>query len=141
MAMVIDGKGLVSGRLASKVAKAMIKGENVVVVNAEGIVIVGNKESIIAKFKTRTEARVLSNPLYGPKYSRIPSKIFRRSVKGMLPNKSRTAERIFKRLEVFNAVPKEFAAEKLQTFEDIKYNERNKAMTLKEIALLLGGKW
>ena len=141
MAMIVDGKGLVSGRLASKVAKAAIKGEKVVVVNAEQIVMVGNKESIIEKFKTRTEARVLSNPHYGPKYSRIPSKIFRRSVKGMLPNKKRAAERILKNVEVFNAVPKELANEKMQTFDDIKYNERHKAMTLKEIASHLGGKW
>lgn len=141
MAMIVDGKGLVAGRLASKVAKAAIKGENVTVVNAEQIVMVGNKDSIIAKFKTRTQARVLSNPHYGPKYSRIPSKIFRRSVRGMLPNKNTTAERLLKRIEVFNAVPKELANEKMQTFDDIKYNERHKAMTLKEIASLLGGKW
>lgn len=84
--MIVDGKNLIAGRLASKVAKAAVKGEKVIVINAEDVVIVGNKESTLEKFYTRTHASVLSNPHYGPKYDRIPSKILRRMVKGMLPN-------------------------------------------------------
>ena len=139
--MIVDGKGMISGRLATKVAKLIIKGESVTVVNAEDIVMTGNKVNIMENFKMRVDARVLSNPHYGPKYSRIPSKIFRRSVKGMLPDKNRTTERIIKLLTVYNSVPKELVAEKMEVFEEFRDSERHKSMTLKEIAELLGGKW
>jgi len=139
--MIVDGCGMIAGRLATKIAKLIITGESVTVVNAESIVMTGNKVNIMENFKQRVDARVLSNPLYGPKYSRIPSKIFRRSVKGMLPDKNRTTERIIKRLTVYNSVPKELATQKMEVFEEFRDSERHKSMTLKEIAELLGGKW
>ena len=101
--MIVDGKNLIAGRLASRVAKAAVKGEQVIVINAEDTVIVGNKESTLKKFYTKThEARVLSNPHYGPKYDRIPSKILRRMVKGMLPKRSRTKEKLIKLVTIYN---------------------------------------
>jgi large subunit ribosomal protein L13 len=139
--MIVDAKGLVAGRLASKVAKAVINGESVIVVNAEEAVIVGNKDNILEKFKTRVDAAVKSNPHYGPKYSRIPDRMFRRMVRNMFPTKKRVKERLVKKLEVFNSIPKELVGEKMEKFEDIKCNERYGFMSLKEIALLLGGRW
>lgn len=139
--MIIDAKGLIAGRIASKVAKSLINGESVVILNAEEIVVVGNKESTIEKFKRRVDAAVKGNPHYGPKYSRVPDRMFKRTITNMLPKKSSAKKRILGKLEVYNAVPKEFAKEKTITFDDIKCNERHGYMTYKEIALLLGGRW
>ena len=139
--MIVDGSNLVMGRLASRLAKAVIKGENVVVVNSEKIVVTGNKESIIENYELRTNAAVKSNPHYGPKYERVPSKMFRRTIKGMLPQKKTTKLAMLKRVAVYNGVPKKLEGQKFETFEEIKFNERNRSMTLKEIAELLGGKW
>ena len=139
--MIVDAKGLVAGRLASKVAKAVVRGESVTIVNAEEAVIVGSKESTLAKYKMRVDAAVKSNPHYGPKYSRIPDRILRRMIRNMFPTKKRVKKRMIERLTVFNSIPKELAQEKMEKFEDMKCNERHSFMTLKELALLLGGRW
>ncbi len=139
--MIVNGKDMVAGRLATQLAKAIIKGEEVTVVNAEELIITGNKEDIMERYHERSMARVLSNPHYGPKYDRVPSKIYRRMVKGMLPDKSRTVERLIKFIKVYDKMPKELASEKMTEFEGAKFNHKNKYMTLGEIATLLGGKW
>ena len=91
--MIVDAKGLIAGRLSTKVAKALIKGETITVLNAEEAIIVGNRDNILEGFKVRVDAAVKSNPHYGPKYSRIPDRILRRMIKGMLPRNGRTKEK------------------------------------------------
>ncbi len=139
--MIVDASGIVAGRMASRIAKLLINGETVIVVNTEKALMVGNKESILEKFRTRVDGAVKSNPHYGPKYSRIPSQMFKRMVKGMLPKKSRTNERLLKQLKVYNSFPKQMEKEKVTHFDGVKYNEKQNHMTLENIAKLLGGKW
>ena len=139
--MIVDAKGMVAGRLSTKIAKALIKGEAVTIVNAEQAIIVGTTENIMEKFRMRVNAAVKSNPHFGPKYDRIPSKMLRRMVKGMLPSKKRTALRMVKNLKVFNGVPKELSKEKFVVFEEYRCNEKHDFMTIKEIAQGLGGTW
>ena len=43
---IIDGTNAVLGRLASYVAKKVLKGEEVIILNCEHILITGNKKSI-----------------------------------------------------------------------------------------------
>jgi large subunit ribosomal protein L13 len=142
--MIVDVKGLVAGRIATKVAKALINGESVVVLNAQDAVVVGNPTSIMEKYGRRVEARVLSNPHEGPKYSRIPSKIFRSMVRNMLPTKKRAKERLIKFLKVYNGLPvgtDEHKKEPVKEFKELAFNERHRSMTLGEIATKLGGAW
>jgi len=139
--MIVNANELVAGRLASKVAKAIVRGENVTVINAEKLVIVGNKESIAAKYTVKVDAAVLSNPHFGPKYDRIPSKMFRRMVRNMLPTKKRAKDRMIKQLKTFNGSAKGIDEKSAITFEDIKFNHRNNYMQLKDVALLIGGRW
>ena len=42
--MIIDGEGLVLGRLASKVSQLILAGESVTVLNAEKIIISGSRD-------------------------------------------------------------------------------------------------
>ena len=44
MVTIIDGEGLVLGRLASTVSKRLLNGEEITIVNAEKIIISGNKD-------------------------------------------------------------------------------------------------
>ena len=46
---VIDGDGLVLGRMSSAIAKRLLAGETIDLVNAEKIVVSGDKQAIIAK--------------------------------------------------------------------------------------------
>jgi len=139
--MIIDANEMVAGRIATKVAKTIINGENVIVVNAENAIVVGNKESIMEKYNRRVDVAVKSNPHFGPKYARIPSIMFRRMVRNMLPTKQTTKDGMIKKLKVYNAIPKELAKEKTTVFEEYKCNKRHNYMTMKEIALQLGGRW
>lgn len=139
--MMINAEGLVAGRLASKIAKALINGETVTILNAEKALLIGNKTSILARYKVRVDAAVKSNPHRGPKYDRIPSKMLRKMIKGMLPNKKKTAERLLNNLSIYNSVPSEFKEIENEVIEEAKFSERHDATTLGEIAKLLGGKW
>ena len=84
--MIINGEGHILGRLASVVSKKLLDGEEVVVLNAEKIMLTGNKDWAYARYKQRVDRKSISNPRdLGPKYPRRPEDIFRRTVKGMLP--------------------------------------------------------
>ena len=139
--MNVDGSNLVAGRLSSKIAKRLIDGETIVIVNAEKVVMVGRREEIVAKYKKKVDARVLSNPLYGPKYERIPSRILKRMIKGMLPNRKKTAERIMKQLKIYNQIPITLKNAELELITGVGYNDKHDFITLKEISELIGGKW
>ncbi|MCX6800962.1 MAG: 50S ribosomal protein L13 [Candidatus Diapherotrites archaeon] len=141
MGMLVDANGRIAGRLSTRIAKALINGEKVILINAEGALIIGTKEDILEKFRRKIDASVKSNPDYGPKYDRIPSRMLKKMVKGMLPNKSRTVERLLKNLKVYNAVPKEMKDKKFDDVGAEKYDERHDFMTLKEIACMFGGRW
>ena len=77
--IIIDGNGCVLGRLASVTSKNLLEGEEVVILNAEKIMLTGNKEWAYAKYKQRVDRASISNPRdLGPKYPRRPDDIFRR---------------------------------------------------------------
>jgi large subunit ribosomal protein L13 len=139
--MIINAEGMVAGRLASKIAKKIIDKETVTIVNAEKAVIVGTKQSVMPKFKQRVNASVKSNPHYGPKYDRIPSKILRRMIKGMLPSRKKTAELLIKQVTIYNKIPKNINLKNVEIIEKVKCNEKHDWMSLEEIAKDLGGKW
>ena len=110
-------KGL--GRLASITSKNLLEGEEVVILNAEKIMLTGNKEWAYAKYKQRVDRASISNPRdLGPKYPRRPDDIFRRTVRGMLPFKKSKGKTAYKGLKAFVGVPAEYADARrnLQTF-------------------------
>ncbi len=139
--MIINGEDLVAGRLASNIAKKVITGESVIIINSEKVIVVGTKTSIMPKYKQRVNAAVKSNPHYGPKFDRIPSKMLKRMIKGMLPNKSRTNERLLKQVKIYNKFPKTIDIAKAETIEKIKYSKKGDFMYLGDLAKELGGKW
>lgn len=140
---VIDAKDLILGRLASLVAKELLNGEEIVIVNAEECAITGSKESILQKYRERRERKSLVNPRrHGPHYPRRPDGILRRAIRGMLPYKKDKGRKAFKRLKVYVGTPKEFEG-KAESIEEIKVFklEIPKYMKLKELSKLLGAKF
>ncbi|QOJ78349.1 50S ribosomal protein L13 [Infirmifilum lucidum] len=118
--VVIDGTGHVAGRLASVVAKRLLRGESIVVVNAEKIVVTGKSESIIAHHLKRwVEWRTYYNPeKRGPKYHRTPDRLFKRMVRGMLPRDKPRGREALKRLKVFVGVPEEYRNAQLTRIDE-----------------------
>ncbi|XP_064222841.1 large ribosomal subunit protein uL13-like [Aotus nancymaae] len=102
---VLDGRGHLLGRLAAIVAKQVLLGRKVVVVRCEGINISGNFYRNKLKYLAFLRKRMNTNPSRGPYHFRAPSRIFWRSVRGMLPHKTQRGQAAVDRLKVFDGIP------------------------------------
>jgi len=114
---VINADGLILGRMASIIAKRLLKGEKIAVVNAEKAVISGKRKSRIAEAKEFLE---VGHPGKGPFHYRRPDRILRRTIRGMLPYKQPKGKQAYKRLRVFIGVPDEFKSVEMETIEEAK---------------------
>lgn len=114
----IDATNQIAGRLSSKVAKLLISGKRVVVVNAEKSLISGSRVSVINQWKERLELASKVNPIYGPIHPRRPDNILRRMVRGMVPRKKPKGASAMKRLRIYIGVPTGVEAAKLAKFDD-----------------------
>jgi len=140
--MIIDGEGLVLGRLASTVSKKLLSGERVTVLNAEKIIISGNKDWAYAKYKQRLDRASISNPRrMGPKYPRRPDDIFRRTVRGMLPYKKPKGREALSGLRVHVGIPMEFDSEEIGQLDEAQPKNISKSVELGRISQLLGAKF
>lgn len=110
--VVIDAEGAILGRLSTNIAKRLLTGETVNVVNVEKIIISGKPESIIARYKERLGIRSKYNPLRGPFHYRRPDRFVRRTIRGMLPFKKPKGKDAYHRLKCHISVPEEFAKAK-----------------------------
>ncbi|WP_178648481.1 50S ribosomal protein L13 [uncultured Methanobrevibacter sp.] len=137
--MIIDGEGHVLGRLASVISKNLLNGEEIVVLNAEKIMITGNKDWAYAKYKQRVDRASISNPRdLGPKYPRRPDDIFRRTVRGMLPFKKAKGRNAYKGLKAFVGVPDEYADVEVVNIPEAELRDLKKGIELGEVSKLLG---
>ena len=132
---VIDAENLILGRLASVVAKRLLNGEEIVIVNAEKSVIIGDKYFIINKYKER---RNMGSVRKGPYYPRIPDRILRRTVRGMLPMKKSLGKDAYKRLKVYMGVPREYTGAKRERIKEAENTKLEGFITLKELSINLG---
>ena len=104
---VFDAKDKVLGRLASVVAKTLLNGKSVAVVNANDAIITGSRNDIIEKYKTRLRLQEKENPEHSPYWPRRPDMLVRRIIRGMLPYRKPRGKSAYRRLMVFQGVPQE----------------------------------
>ncbi|HEY6282773.1 MAG TPA: 50S ribosomal protein L13 [Nitrososphaerales archaeon] len=114
----VDASNQIAGRLSSKVAKLIISGKRVVVVNAEKALISGSRTSVVTEWTKKLELSSRVNPIYGPIHPRRPDNILRRMVRGMVPRKKPKGALAMKRLRVYIGVPSEVTGSKMTKFED-----------------------
>jgi len=137
MATVIDADGNVLGRLCTSVAKKILNGEEVVVVNAEKAIVTGNKEDILAQYKQKKDR---GKVIHGPFYPRRADLILKRTVRGMLPWDRPKGRDAYRLLKVYVGVPKELeAAEKVKLMGATNLS-RDRYVTLSEVSEHLGSK-
>ena len=98
--LLIDGTGAIMGRLASIVAKLALLGNHVLVINAKDIVISGHKQSIFDHYIQKRNIKTRTNPHAGPFFYRTPDKLFRRTVRGMVPRKTARGSDAYARVHV-----------------------------------------
>jgi len=108
---MIDGRGAILGRLSSYAAKEALKGEEIIIVNCDQIIITGNKKDIEKEYQEK-RSRVGSSQK-GPKHSKSSEKIVKRTIRGMLPeHRFGRGREAFKRIKCYVGVPKEFQESK-----------------------------
>lgn len=133
--ILIDAEGQVAGRLASKAAKEALKGRRVVIVNAEKAIITGNPKFVIKRYHEKVSR---GNPYHGPFYPKIPDRMLKRMIRGMLPKKP-TGKDAFKRIRVYNSIPGEFSKD-IQKSEQSQSRLGSKSITLGKLSERLGAK-
>lgn len=99
--VVIDARDCILGRVASEVAQKALDGDRVAVVNAENAVITGNPESTMETYRKRADVGSDS----GPYYPKRPDRIFKRSIRGMLPYKQDHGREAFENVRVYLGNP------------------------------------
>lgn len=134
---VVDANGLVLGRLCTHVAKRLLLGEDIVVINAEKAVISGNKVQLYEHYRHRRK-RGKSHLTKGPYYPRTPDRILKRTVRGMVDYRKSSGKAALKRLRVYIGVPSEFKAAKAETVEGAKKPHLSKYVYLGDVTRELG---
>ncbi|MFC6953108.1 50S ribosomal protein L13 [Halorubellus litoreus] len=99
--VVVDARNCILGRVASQVAERSLDGESIAVVNAEDAVITGNEDDIMSTYRKRAEI----GSDQGPATIKRPDRIFKRSIRGMLPHKSDRGREAFSNVRVYVGNP------------------------------------
>jgi len=137
-ASVVDASGLILGRMASAIAKRLLSGEKIIVVNAEKAVVSGRRGFILA---SRMKFLGVGSYRHGPFHPRRPDAIVRRTVRGMLPWKNPRGKEAYRKLEVHVGVPEELRGLKAQAIPEADASQlRSRSVTMGEIAEEIGWK-
>jgi len=138
--VIIDADKMIVGRLGTRVAKLALNGENVDIINSEKAVVSGKKKYIYNEFNRK---RNMGIPSKGPFIHRMPDRILRRMIRGMLPHKTARGREAFKRIMCHVGVPEKLKnEEKIETYNDASVTKipNLNYLTLGEISKNLGAK-
>ena len=103
--IIVDGRGHLVGRLASIVAHQLLCGQKVAVVRCEKLELSGSLFRNKLNYHEFLRKACNTNPRRHFKHYRAPSRMFWRSLRGMLPHKSPRGKAALARLRVFDGVP------------------------------------
>ncbi len=138
MPAVLDASGVVMGRFSAAVAKRLLNGEEIVVVNAEKAIVTGGKRWIELEWRHR---RYVGSQRKGPYYPRRPDRILHRAIRGMIPYQQPRGRAALKRLRVYVDVPAGFKETPLERIAGADRVTTARYTTLAEIADRLGGEY
>lgn len=131
MKLYFDANGVVLGRVGSIACKELLKGKEVVIINAEKSIITGNTQEVIG---TVSEWRKLGGiGLKGPKVSRNPDRLMKRMIRGMLPWDRTKGRQAFDRLKCYVGNGP-LTSEELKKVEKVAVKKPLKYVTLMEVA-------
>ena len=135
---VIDATGASAGRLATHVAKRLLEGEEVHIVNAEKATVSGREDAVMERYNFK---RDIGTRRKGPYYPRVPHLMMKRTVRGMLNYQELSTHRAaYKRLKAHIGVPDELSS-KTPIVVEKALSKAPRSMTFGEIAHKLGAKF
>ncbi|KAL0368589.1 UNVERIFIED_CONTAM: 60S ribosomal protein L13a-4 [Sesamum calycinum] len=116
--VVVDARHHMLGRLASILAKELLNGQRVVVVRCEEICLSGGLVRQKMKYLRFLRKRMNTKPSHGPIHFRAPSKILWRTIRGMIPHKTKRGAAALARLKVYEGVPPPYDKIKRMVYPD-----------------------
>lgn len=133
--LVYDSKGAIFGRMATVIAKELLKGKSIDLINCEEIIISGRKglfaERVLQKRKMGS-----GGSLKGPRYIRQSDRLVKRMIRGMLPWDRTKGREAFKRLRCYVGTG-DLDEEKIKSAIQFEHRKPSKYSTIKEIVRLL----
>jgi len=137
--MIIDAKNAILGRLSTYVAKHLLLGNKIEVVNCEEALVSGTKSDILNNYIRRIDRKA---PGKGPYLYRRPDMFVRRTIRGMLPFKRARGREAFKNIKCHLGIPENLKNEKAFAFEDASVNRLKSSdyLKVKDICNAIGWK-
>ena len=104
--VVVDATNHIAGRLASNVAKLLLQGQRVTVVNCEKIMMSGKRETQIREYREFLEINSIINYKHGPVHYRRPDTMMAKMIRQMLPfDRKPSGKLAFARLRTYIGAP------------------------------------
>jgi large subunit ribosomal protein L13 len=140
MVTIINGDGMLLGRLASVVAQRALAGEEIAIVNSEKAIISGSRSRVLKNYHAK---RSRGSTGWGPFLPRRPDHLLKRTIRGMLPYKRPRGVDAFKRIKCYVGIPAEFTGKEMEVPEEAHMNRLNNAqfVTLGTVCTFLGAKF
>jgi len=133
--LIVDGKDAILGRLGSYVAKELLKGNSVEVINSEEVLISGKKENTVERIKV-LRRKGSGGSLKGPKYIRKGDLLLKRMIRGMLPWDREKGRAAYKKLHCYLGTGN-LGDEELKNKKDFNHKKPMKYFKLKDVVRLL----
>ena len=134
MVTIVDAEGAILGRMCTNVAKRLLGGEQIAIVNSEKAIITGKKSAIKKRY---TQKREVGTYRKGPFYPRMPDQIVKRSVRGMISYQTPHGRTAYKKLKCYIGVPREFEGKTFEKIEDAN-KQPVEYMTVEGLSKFLG---
>ena len=137
--VVINAENARVGRLGTHVAKELLKGNEVHIINAEKAIISGNPKDIHAKYLEKRSYQYKGNPDKSPKWPKVPHLFVRRLIRGMLPRKKARGRNAYRKLRVYVGAP-ELVKGEVKVIKEADKGELNRYISVGELCRLLGNR-
>ncbi len=137
--IIVDGTNMVLGRIASQIAKKLMEGEEVHLINADKIVVSGSPAIIVGDYMQKRRLQQKATPEYSPKWPKVPDLMVRRVIRGMLPFKKAKGKAAFKKLRVYAGNPN--LKGEMKVFDVAKNKGFARSVTIGDMCRQLGAKW
>ena len=135
--IIIDAENARIGRVGTFVAKKLLEGEEVSIINAEEAVISGSPKTIVAKYIHRRQLQFKGNPEKSPYWPKVPDRFVKRLIRGMVPRKKPKGKTAYARLKVYIGKPEGLKGEAVKV-EGAEMGTLTKYIKIHELCRQLG---
>ncbi len=113
--IVIDGAYSVIGRAAAFAAKQVLIGKTIVICNCNDLIIIGKPSSILLDYQERFTRGGTAQK--GPYFSKQPEKFVKRTIRGMLPYKTKRGKQALQQIMCYGGVPEKYKDKEKLSFK------------------------